>query len=163
MRKRSKYRPKEQLLDPLNWVISGMKPVMTATEVMGNVRIKNHLALRCVVEGTATRKDMDVLIEAFNVTEALTRVDPTLGKDWSTEIRAGQDALLTMCRRGVAKGDRFVFTGAELNAANTVMEIHDAQLERCTIAQMEKALHEVIKDKRLRKMRAITPCNESTT
>jgi hypothetical protein len=155
MKKRSKYRPKAQLLDPLNWVISGMKPVLTATEVMSNVRIKNHLALRCVVEGTATRKDMDVLIEAFNVTEALTRVDASLGKDWSQVIRAGQDALLTMCKRGVAKGDRFVFTGAELNAANTVMEIHDAQLERCTVAQKEKALHEIIKDIILMNARAV--------
>jgi hypothetical protein len=155
MRKRSKYRPKPQLQDPLHWVISGMKPVLTATEIMSNARIKNHLALRCVVEGTATREDMDVLIEAFNVTEALCRVDATLGRDWSTEIKAGQDALLTMCQRGVAKGDRFVFTGAELNAANTVMEIHDAQLDRCTIAQMEKALHEVIKYKRLKRARRI--------
>jgi hypothetical protein len=155
MRKRSKYRPKPQLQDPLHWVISGMKPVLTATEVMDNVRIKNHLALRCVVEGTATRKDMDVLIEAFNVTEALCRVDATLGRDWSAEIKAGQDALLTMCQRGVAKGDRFVFTGAELNAANTVMEIHDAQLERCTVAQMEKALGEVVKDIRLKKARRV--------
>jgi len=155
MRKRSKYRPKPQLRDPLNWVISGLKPVLSVTDVMSNVRIKNHLALRCVVDGTATRKDMDVLIEAFNVTEALTRVDATLGKDWSAEIRAGQDALLTMCKRGVAKGDRFVFTGAELNAANTVMELHDAQLERCTVAQMEKALHEVVKDIQLKKARAV--------
>jgi hypothetical protein len=155
MRKRSKYRPKAQLTDPLNWVLSGMRPVLTATEVMESVRIKNHLALRCVVEGTATRKDMDVLIEAFNVTEALARVDPALGRDWSTEIRAGQDALLTMCRRGAAKGDRFVFTGAELNAANTVMELHDAQLERCTVAQMEKALGEVVKDIRNKKARFV--------
>jgi len=146
LRKRSKYRPKTQLQDPLNWVISGMKPVLTASEVIDNVQIKNHLALRCVVDGTATRKDMDVLIEAFNITEALCRVDATLGRDWSAEIKAGQDALLSMCQRGVAKGDRFVFTGAELNAANTVMEIHDAQLERCTVAQMEKALREVVKD-----------------
>jgi len=155
MRKRSKYRPKPQLHDPLNWVISGLKPVLSVTDVMSNVRIKNHMALRCVVDGTATRKDMDVLIEAFNVTEALTRVDASLGKDWSAEIRAGQDALLTMCKRGVAKGDRFVFTGAELNAANTVMELHDAQLERCTVAQMEKALHEVVKDIQLKKARAV--------
>lgn len=155
MRKRSKYRPKPQLHDPLNWVISGLKPILSVTDVMSNVRIKNHLALRCVVDGTATRKDMDVLIEAFNVTEALTRVDASLGKDWSAEIRAGQDALLTMCKRGVAKGDRFVFTGAELNAANTVMELHDAQLERCTVAQMEKALHEVVKDIQLKKARAV--------
>ena len=155
MRKRSKYRPKPQLLDPLHWVIAGMKPVLTATGVMSSVRIKNHLALRCVVDGTATRKDMDVLIEAFNVTEALARVDASLGRDWSEEIKAGQDALLSMGKRGVAKGDRFVFTGAELNAANTVMEIHDAQLERCTVAQMEKALHEVIKDIRHKKARAV--------
>lgn len=155
MRKRSKYRPKPQLPDPLNWVIAGMRPVLTAKDVMDNVRIKNHLALRCVVDGTATRKDMDVLIEAFNITEALCRVDASLGRDWAEEIRAGQDALLAMGRRGIAKGDRFLFTGAELNAANTVMEIHDAQLERCTVAQMEKALHEVIKDKLHKKARPI--------
>lgn len=155
MRKRSKYRPKVQLPDPLNWVISGLRPVLTATEVMDNVRIKNHLALRCVVEGTATRKDMDVLIEAFNITEALARVDPALGRDWATEIKAGQDALLSMCKRGVSLGDRFVFTGAELNAANTVMELHDAQLERCTVAQMEKAIGEVVKDIRNKKARAV--------
>lgn len=155
MRKRSKYRPKPQLPDPLNWVIAGMRPVLTATEVMDNVRIKNHLALRMVVEGQATRKDLDILIEAFNITEALCRVDAALGRDWSEEIRAGQDALLSMARRGVIKEDRFLFTGAELNAANTVMEVHDAQLERCTVAQMEKAIHEVIKDKQHKKARPI--------
>lgn len=155
MRKRSKYRPKAQLPDPLNWVISGLRPVLTATEIMDNVRIKNHLALRCVVEGTATRTDMDVLIEAFNITEALARVDPALGRDWSQEIKAGQDALLSMCKRGISLGDRFVFTGAELNAANTVMELHDAQLERCTVAQMEKAIGEVVKDIRNKKARAV--------
>lgn len=155
MRKRSKYRPRPQLQDPLAWVVAGMRPILTAKEVMGNVRIKNHLALRMVVEGKATRRDMDILIEAFNITEALCRVDASLGRDWSDEIRAGQDALLSMGQRGIALGDRFVFTGPELNAANTVMEIHDAQLERCTVSQMEKAINEVIKDKRHKKARKI--------
>lgn len=155
MRKRSKYRSKAQLTDPLTWVLAGLRPVLTATEVMDNVRIKNHLAMRCIVEGTATRKDMDVLIEAFNITEALARVDPALGRDWAEEIKAGQDALLAMGKRGVSLGDRFVFTGAELNAANTVMELHDAQLERCTVAQMEKAIGEVVKDIKNKRARAI--------
>ena len=155
MRKRSKYRPKPQLHDPLTWVLAGLQPVLTAKEVMDNVRIKNHLALRCIVEGTATRKDMDVLIEAFNITEALARVDPALGRDWAEEIKAGQDALLAMGKRGVSLGDRFVFTGPELNAANIVMELHDAQLERCTVAQMEKAIGEVVKDIRNKKARAV--------
>ena len=155
MRKRSKYRPKPQLPDPLNWVLAGMKPVLSAKEIMENVRIKNHLALRSVVEGIATRDDMDILIASFNVTEALCRVDAALGRDWSKEIKEGQDALLAMGRRGIAKGDRFLFTGAELNAANTVMEIHDAQLERCTVSQMEKALQEIHKDVKHKKARAI--------
>lgn len=60
-----------------------------------------------------------------------------------------------MGKRGIALGDRFVFTGPELNAANIVMEIHDAQLERCTVAQMEIAVSEVIKDIKHRKARPI--------
>lgn len=155
MRKRSKYRPRPQIQDPINWVISGMKSILGATDVMASVRIKNHMALRMAVEGKATRLDMDVLIQAFNITEALCRVDASLGRDWADEIRAGQDALLSMGKRGISLGDRFVFTGPELNAANIVMEIHDAQLERCTVAQMEIAVSEVIKDIKHRKARPI--------
>lgn len=155
MRKRSKYRPRPQLQDPINWVISGMKSILGATDVMASVRIKNHMALRMAVEGKATRLDMDVLIQAFNITEALCRVDASLGRDWADEIRAGQDALLSMGKRGISLGDRFVFTGPELNAANIVMEIHDAQLERCTVAQMEIAVSEVIKDIKHKKARPI--------
>ena len=154
MRKRSKYRPREVLVDPVNWVVSGLRPLTTASDVMGVLRAKNHLAMKMVVEGKATRQDVDVLIEAFNITEGLCRVDWRLGRDWAQEIRAGQDALYALGRRGVELG-RFVFTGPELVAANLAMEIHDVQLSKCTVAQMELAIHEVAKDVRLKRARSI--------
>ena len=154
MRKRSKYRPREQLADPLNWVLSGMQPLTVAKDVMQGLLTKNHMAMMMVVEGKATSQEMDVLIEAFNITEALVRVSDELGGDWRQEISAGQDALYAMGRRGVERG-RFVFTGPELVAANLAMEIHDAQLEKCTVAQMELAIGEVVREIRLKRARPI--------
>lgn len=145
MRKRSKYRPKEVLTDPVSWVISGMKPLSTVSDVMNRLRTKNHLAMRRVVMGEADAHDVDLLVEAFNITEGLTRVKADLGRDWSEEIEQGHLALKALAERGVRTG-RFVFTGAELAAANLVMEIHDVQLSKCTVAQMELAIHEVARE-----------------
>jgi hypothetical protein len=61
------------------------------------------------------------------------------GDDWAQEIRAAQDALLEVGRRGVETG-KFILRGAELSALNVGMEIHDAQLEVCTVSDMEKAM-----------------------
>ena len=44
---------------------------------------------------------------------------------------------------------------SELTAINYVMELHDAQLEITTIAQLEKALDMVMNEIKLRKARVI--------
>jgi hypothetical protein len=62
-----------------------------------------------------------------------------LGADWRTEIRAAQDALFAMAQRGVATG-RWLFTGPELTAVNLAMELHDAQLDACTVDELQKAI-----------------------
>ena len=93
----------------------------------------------------------------MNVTEALALIGK--GKDWHTEIRAAQDAVLKMAQRGLAKGDKFVFTGAEMQAVNLCMDVHDAQLDNCTVSELEKALKLVaqeIKAKRARMIAAET-------
>jgi hypothetical protein len=59
-----------------------------------------------------------------------------------------------MGQRGVAR-DRFLFTGPELTAMNLGMEIHDAQLDACTVGQLEKALDFVARELRARRARAI--------
>lgn len=139
MRKRSSYRPKGVRLDNMHWVMSGFKKLTDLPEQNVILRIKNHEALRSMVAGTGASADVHVLINALNMTEALAVVRDELGADWKAEIRAGQDALHTMALRGAAKG-RFLFTGPELNAINQAMEIHDAQLDAATVAELERAM-----------------------
>ena len=151
MKKRSKYRPRRVILDPVSWVISGMKPVSSTSEAVG-LKIKNHQALLEITQGNGNRDSVDVLIAAMNMAEALYIINADLGKQYATEIKAAQDAIFHMARRGVEKG-KFLFTGLEMQAMNTGMEVHDAQLDTCTIAELETAIkyvYEAIKHRRAR-------------
>ena len=136
MRKKSKYRPKGVILDPINHVLSGMKRVgsiSAGTDLM----IKNHSSLDAVRRGEASRDDIDVLIAALNMTEAWALM--RIGEDWKVEIRAAQDALFAVGSRGAETG-KFILRGPELTALNLGMEIHDAQLAVCTVAELERAM-----------------------
>lgn len=153
MRKRSKYRPKPQLPDPITWVISGVKP-FSSVEYSTTVRVRNHDAMDKLRRGEATKEDLDTLIGAFNMCEGYRRLRPELGADWSVEIRAGQDALLAVARRGV-DSMRFILKAEELVAMNLVMEIHDAQLDQTTVRDMELAMDIIDKDHKHKKSRPI--------
>ena len=89
----------------------------------------------------------------WGMAEALAIV-AALGHEYRKEIKAAQDAILTMSRRGLAK-NRFLFTGPELTAMNLGMEVHDAQLDACTVGQLEKALDFVARELRAKRARAI--------
>jgi hypothetical protein len=78
-----------------------------------------------------------------------------IGDDYAAEIKAGQDALLDVAKRGVNRDDRFILKAAELSAINLVMEIHDAQLEITTIGELEKAMDIVTKEIRMRRARPV--------
>jgi hypothetical protein len=138
MRKRSKYKPRQVFPDPVAWVISGFKPMREHKESVG-LKIKHHQALLDFTQGNGDKDQVDVLIAAINMAEALYIINPELGKDYESEIKAAQDAIFYMARRGLDKG-RFLFTGPELQAINMGIEIHDAQLDACTISELEQAI-----------------------
>ena len=138
MRKRSKYRPKGVRLDTMGYIKESMAPLASAGDAITVLRIKNHGALAAVCKGQATRSDVDVIIAAMNIAEALTKQQ--IGQDYSVEIRAGQDALYSMAARGKQRDNVFVFRAEELNAINLAMDVHDAQLEITTIQNLERAL-----------------------
>jgi hypothetical protein len=153
MRKRSKYRPKKQLHDPVSWVVSGLKPMNDVSYTLV-LRTRNHDAMDKLRRGVATKEDIDTLIGAFNMTEGYKRLRPELGQDWSDEIRAGQDALLEVARRGL-ESDKFILKALELVAMNLVMEIHDVQLDQTTVRDMEMAMDIIDKDHKTKKSRPI--------
>ena len=162
MKKRSKYKPKGVRIDAINWVLAGLKP-FNDVAVSKDLRIRNHDAMNTLRKGEATRHEIDVLIGAFNMTEAYAKLRPELGSDWAEEIKAGQDALHAVGKRGAASS-RFILTAKELTAMNLVMEIHDAQLDNTTVNDMEKAMDIVNQDHRHKKVRTINQrdLNEET-
>lgn len=139
MRKRSKYRPKAVRLDNLAWVSAGLKKVGTLPEAGVSLKLKNHEALHSMLKGQGNREQLDVLLAAFNVAEALWRLNPNLGALHKADIQAAQDALFSMGQRYKRTGS-MAFTGPEMAAVRYAMEIHDAQLDACTVREMERAI-----------------------
>jgi hypothetical protein len=154
MRKKSSYKPRPIRADNLNWILAGMKKVGTLPVAGVELKLKNHDSLNMILMGSGTREHIDVLISAVNICEALVRIREDLGLDWANEIRAAQDALYTMAKRGYEKG-RFAFTGPEMTAMKLVMDVHDVQLDNCTVKEMEQALFIVYEEVRLKKARPI--------
>ena len=157
MRKRSKYRPKGVRLDNMTWVQAGLKKV-DAIGAGTTLKIRNHDAMNNIRMGVATRQDIDAVIDAFNVAEALAKRG--VGADWAPEIRAAQDALLELARRGVERGFRFILKSEEMKAMNLGMEIHDAQLDAVTVRQLEAAMNDVMENLKHRRMRAVVVMKE---
>lgn len=154
MRKRSKYKPRQQLVNPVQWVLSGFQP-MRENEHAVSLKIKNHQAMFDMTAGEANRDTVDVLIAAMNMAEGLATVNyDKLGGHLLREIDAAQDALHAMGKRSLAKGV-FRFTGPELVAMNIGMDIHDQQLDTCNIAELEQAIDLVASHIRNRKARTI--------
>jgi hypothetical protein len=150
MRKKSKYKPKGVRLDTMAWVLSGMKPVSQVAHAGIALKIKNHDALANITQGRGTRDDIDIVIAAMNVAEAMAMMGH--GSDWRPEINAAQEAIYNMGKRGLRNDNRFLFTGPEMQAVNLGMDVHDAQLDDCTVKQLEDALK--IVDREIRYKRA---------
>ena len=161
MRKRSSYRPRVVLQNPLEFVLSGFKPVRDLPGVYIDVQLKNRTALEQIRKGNATKEDIDMLIGAFNITEALAIMGK--GHDWLDEIRQGQDALLELSRRGVANGMRFIMTAKQWEALKLVMDLHEEQLAHATVHDIEKAHNHVLAVIRQGKARAIVQIQKETT
>lgn len=150
---RKKYKPKGVRLDAIQWVINGFRNISETGDAVLHLKIKNHESLECLRKGEATRMDIDAIISAFNMAEALARMQ--IGDDYAAEIKAGQDALLAVAKRGVSRDDRFVLKAEELTAIVEVMLVHDAQLEITTIGELEKAMDIVTKEIRMRRARPV--------
>jgi hypothetical protein len=157
MRKKSKYKPRPVMVDAVNWVLSGMKPVSSVGDAIVVLKAKNHSAMTEIVQGRGDRDQIDLLIAALNVCEAYALHGK--GKDWMPEIRVAQDALYDMAKRGL-ENERFIFRGPEMQAVNLAMEIHDVQLEQSTVKELEEMTAYVTKQIILKRARPIVSKQE---
>lgn len=137
MRKRSKYRPKRNLVNPVGFVLESLTPVRAHDSYLLDIKIKNHGAMTALMRGQATRSDIDVLIQSVNITEALYRLG--FGLEYADVVRDALQALRAVAQRG-APTNHFVLRSEELKALNAVMELHDAQMDVIVLKDMERAV-----------------------
>ena len=137
MRKRSKYRPRPVLLNPVGYVIESMTPVAQYSGYLVDLRIKNSSAMVALLQGRATKADLDMLIAMSNMTEALQQMG--FGEEYRDVCIDGRLAILSVVNRAGQRG-RFTPTGPEIQKLNLLLELHDAQMEMVTVRDVEKAL-----------------------
>jgi hypothetical protein len=142
MKKRSKYRPKGVLINPVAYVVEGLKPVKEHDSYLMDMRIKNHGAMTALTQGQADEAQINFLIHMSNISEALCIMG--FKQEYVELILEGSDALLQVGRRGVATR-RFVLKAEEMNAINLLMQINDEQMDMITIRDMENAIELVNK------------------
>ena len=71
MRKRSSYRPKGILQNPVAYVMESLRPVAAHESYLLDLKLKNSEAMLALLRGSAGRQDMDILIAMSNIVEAL--------------------------------------------------------------------------------------------
>lgn len=137
MKKRSKYRPRRVLLDTMAFVQESLTPVAKHDNYLLDLKIVNSMAMASLMKGTATKRDMDVLVAMSNIVEALYELG--FGRQHQDVATEGRYAILSIVYRAVERL-RFVPTGEDIKRLNTLMELHDAQMDVITIADMERAI-----------------------
>lgn len=161
MRKRSNYRPKGVIGNPLAYVMDGFRRLDDHSGgMLRDVQIKNHLAMTKLTKGEATKQDLTVLIHMANMCEALFRMG--LGTQYGATRAQGKQALVDVCARGLASS-RFILRASEMQALNELMELHDAQMQVVTVREMEDAIRLVNRElnaKRMIKIKDFAPCKQ---
>lgn len=102
------------------------------------MRIVAHDAMDVLRQGNATRGHLQVIVEVANMAETLASLHG-LGKDWLPEIHEAQEAIRAIAVRG-AELNRYVLRGPELLALNLLLQVHDAQLDACSVQTLGKAV-----------------------
>ena len=148
MRKKSKYKPRQVLQNPLGFVLENITPITQHEDYLINLQLKNSSAMERLLKGKANKQDMNTLIAMSNITEALQLMG--FGTEYKEVGVDGREALIGIIMRAV-KILRFTPTGKEIQSLNMLMELHDAQMDVITVKSMDEAINLAKKQIILRK------------
>jgi hypothetical protein len=137
VRKRSAYRPRQVLQNPLAFVLENVTPLTRHENYLLDLQLKNSSAMQNLLQGRANKQDLNTLIAMSNITEMLQEMG--FGKDYKGVCVDGREALIGIVMRAI-KIKRFTPTGIEIQQLNTLMELHDAQMEIITVKDMDEAI-----------------------
>jgi hypothetical protein len=137
MRKRSKYKPKPVLVNPLGYVMESATPLIEHETYVVDWQLRSNSAFEKLLKGLADKKDINTLVAARNITEGL--MVTLKGADADGTLARSAVALIELCDRGNA-GKSLVMKAQEIQAMRDMMQLHDELLEVVTVRQFERAL-----------------------
>jgi hypothetical protein len=138
MRKRSTYRPRPQLANPVEYVTESAQPLIEHSPSMVLTwKIRNTESFGKLIRGEATKPDMDNLIASRNITEALLVVCGVKQDDGT--LARSACALIEICDR-LNEGKK-ALRAAEMQALRDLLSLHDNIIDLISVKQFESALH----------------------
>jgi hypothetical protein len=96
------------------------------TEQVRDLRIGYHGALAAVIHGNATDTDANALALASNV--AMLLCEYGIGREYLPDVLEAQNAVIALQQRRERAG-KYGVTGTELAKLQTLLDLHDAQLD----------------------------------
>lgn len=132
---RKPYRPKRNLVNPVAHVLDGM--TVLAPKAVTTLLLANHAAMYEIVQGRGTQEHWRTVTGALNMAIALDEQVYC-----STEAPTLIAALKAQARCGVRgfKGQALGYTGPDLQLINHALSVHNEQVERATIGEIERAI-----------------------
>jgi hypothetical protein len=138
--KKKKYRPKPVLLNPIGYVLEGLTK-LTSYDGGGQYRkllLRTYAALNAIRTGEGNSGHCSMLLGMLEVSEVLLH-EHDIGTEYASTVKEARPAVLALIHRGEAT-TRFIATGPELVAITTLLELHEAQLEQCTVQTLDHVL-----------------------
>ena len=136
-RPKKKYRPKGVRLDNLTYVRQGLEPL--AGNLRTNLLTTIHDDMVEITQGRGAKHHWVLVADALNMAKVM--------DEQVFQIAYGAEFELALAAHA-ACGTRFaiekrpmLYTGAELQAVNFALQVHAAQLDKATLAEVEHALN----------------------
>lgn len=136
MRKRSRYRPKGVILNPVQYVLEGLKPPDKGVTL--RVVMDMHLAYENFRTGKAERKDWDTLAEVVNHTLVLAK-QFNIGQEYYSLAKQCMGTMIEIGER-YKSGKGFGITGPQLSMLRELLELHEEQIKNVNADIMAKAV-----------------------
>ncbi len=149
---KKKYRPKGVVLNPIEYVISGMKP--PTEDVKTKLKVAYHWAMASLTKGNGTPDDWQEVTNTLNV--AMVLCEKGFGREYLPSLSNAADALVRMRDRFKQEGKSLLFRADEMQAVNEALALHDAQLEATLVKDVELAVKEVERRLRLKLFHKVT-------
>ena len=134
---RKAYRPRAVIANPVGYVLEGMTRISRAEVV--RMLTANHAAMMNLTKGEGTVDDWRVVTGALNMAAVLD--EQVYDCAYQDEL---SEALKAHGRCGVRRwnGGNFGYTGPDLQIVNFALSVHDEQMTKATVGEIERALAE---------------------